>query len=521
MPQRIHRTGGNANQTRESDRERRGAAQLFRAPAGRASHLADHRPQAVMQRQLQEAADNSHQAGRLGADRRMAQNSPRAMQLMAVQHLMGAPAVQRKEKQQLQQGVLNMIGETHTDYPDENARKYESKQVREAIGEDVKYFTEGVLKTDSKDKEYADPVHLRLEQVIAFVRDECSKLMPKLDGFKTAPLEAIAEQEELAGQEAALIVKQLGPKLKICDDESEIMQIIIEGKHSLAVLKKLEDVNAWAGSDGAVEQHTDNDNGHKSDDDSDVEDKEEIGKSFDDKVDDLTLLIMKESTKKEMEEQSEQSNEQENPVTTGRLLGDNVMTFHDKFKGRLPTTLLLYQHMKREGRYAEQEHFAFNPESIKPAVQAWDAIAKWQDKALQVFLAKDMAGQLKGLIATAYEKLFALMKALNEGMQDIEQRAIPDVTLARSQAMHKAATELKGEKIAWKVGELHVQDIKKLESENKIDTEYAYLQKDVFKGAYLDMQEMKKYKAPENNVDPSDKQAHDAMNSIISSEKKL
>jgi hypothetical protein len=85
------------------------------------------------------------------------------------------PVIQRKEESELQPGKLNMIGESHTDYAGEKEWMYESKKIREELA-GAKYFTEGMLKTTPEATDYSDPVYLRLEQAIAFVKTDCDKL---------------------------------------------------------------------------------------------------------------------------------------------------------------------------------------------------------------------------------------------------------------------------------------------------------------------------------------------------------
>lgn len=62
------------------------------------SELTDLRPQATVQRQLQDAANNSPQSRQLNAFQQMAQNSARSMQLKAMSSMMNAPVVQRVEE---------------------------------------------------------------------------------------------------------------------------------------------------------------------------------------------------------------------------------------------------------------------------------------------------------------------------------------------------------------------------------------------------------------------------------------
>ncbi|MBC3812171.1 hypothetical protein [Undibacterium aquatile] len=74
------------------------------------SEFTDQRPQATVQRQLQNAANNSPQSHQLKALQQMTQNSNRSMQLKAMGVIMNAPAVQRVEQaNQLQTKSKNSI----------------------------------------------------------------------------------------------------------------------------------------------------------------------------------------------------------------------------------------------------------------------------------------------------------------------------------------------------------------------------------------------------------------------------
>lgn len=62
------------------------------------SELSDQRPQAIVQRQLQEAANNSSQSHQFNTFQQMAQNSTRSTQLKAMSAMMNTSAVQRVEE---------------------------------------------------------------------------------------------------------------------------------------------------------------------------------------------------------------------------------------------------------------------------------------------------------------------------------------------------------------------------------------------------------------------------------------
>ncbi|MBL4663465.1 MAG: DUF4157 domain-containing protein [Flavobacteriaceae bacterium] len=153
---------------------------------------------------------------------------------------------QLKQKTDLTPGGLNMIGETHKDYKDKNARAYDAHKIKEKLGEGVQYYLEGSLKTKKSNKDFSDPVDLRLEQIISFTQEYCSALLPKLLKIDTGKLTLEASQIAENKGSVSGLVEQLTPKImsEIFNVE-EVLQIIIEKNLSGDQLVALSETEIW------------------------------------------------------------------------------------------------------------------------------------------------------------------------------------------------------------------------------------------------------------------------------------
>jgi len=510
-----------------------------------AAGIADRRPGSAAQRRSpwQDAGDGSRRVAQLDAYGSMVRRSPGSARLEALQGMAdranpSRATIQRKEKQELQEGVFNMIGETHTDYPNENARMYESRQIRRAMGEGVKYFTENMLKTTVDDTDYADPIHLRLEQIIAFAKEHCAILIPKLKDFSNVSLEEQSKQETVLNQDAGKIIDEIIEMLKGDQSAEEVAKTIRGRNYDYSIMSKLLDIY-----DRLEESDDDDDDQQLVDTENDKEIStsntgtnlnEKIeqfvrqlsGKSGQETLDDgsndaitedpVEDTVEDESVKTAIKEQL-----QNNPVEMGRSLIQQVAKFRELFADRLPGTLLLYHNMKRTGQYSEMEHFMFSQEAVAPSITAWKAIEAWENDANRRQVGSEFITHLHDMIAEGHGNLVTLVDQLDKGMEQKSQRPAADVTMERSKAMHNAASTLKGEKIVWKVGDLHIGDIKKLESEDQITTEYAYMQKDVFNEKYLNMGEMEKHQGLESDVDRSYGETQKQLGEVMSGERRI
>ena len=391
-----------------------------------------------------------------------------------VQKKPAAGTIQLKEETELKPG-FNMIGETHTDYPNKNARRYEASQIKSVLGNDTEYLTEGLLKVNEKDKDYADPVHLRVEQVIAFVKNTYDKAVPVLQYAKTLDIGQALKKGKETKEGAAGIAKQLVKKMVDEGAENdEIVKDVKSANYSLDTLETLGKYGTWEAYDP--------------------------GGPYTDRIFAIAAEIDEERYRREdeLEEKSEQD-EQSKPVDAlgvfrwGAL---EVMNLFNEYKGRLPITFKLYFHLKDTGHYIDGDgHFSFAIGKIPAVLKAWEELESLAPDLKKLIQTEGNDHLLPQLIADSLRILPALNRALDAGISEgTKGRDIVQAKEARSLAMHEAAEKAKDQKIAWKVGNLHILDIRKLEEEKVIETGYSYIEKSTFKSKYLNEQDLKTYK---------------------------
>jgi hypothetical protein len=413
---------------------------------------------------------------------------------------------QLKQKTDLTPG-FNMIGETHTDYPTKDARAYDAHKIKEKLGQGVKYFQEGTLKTKKSNKDYSDPVDLRLEQIISFTQDHCGRLATKLKAIDQDKLDLeISEIEE--GKEAVeSTINELTPQ--IISDEFELDTVIaaIKSKNfSIDKLKILANVASW--------------NPTVVDPDDTYED------NFDEVSDALDLLIFQKQS--ELRKQGELKDVASEIKSGKRVLLNEIINFYDDFNQRLPTTLKIYLHLKHERHYANSgSHFEFSVAKIPSVLAAWKEIKLFSDYVRAVYLDSD-GKLLKAAIAQALELLKNLLKALDNGMAEgSKNRAAKDVRQHRSEVMHDTAQAMHGKNIAWKVGNMHVEDILGLETDGKIVTDYTYITETDFAGKYYKEAEIQEFKGShdvlkeQEEAEEQDKSMYKSADKILADPKKM
>ncbi|MEM7086085.1 MAG: DUF4157 domain-containing protein [Bacteroidota bacterium] len=380
---------------------------------------------------------------------------------------------QLKKKTDLTPGVLNMIGESHNDYPNKNARAYDATKIKEKLGQGVKYYQEGSLKTKKSNKDFSDPVDLRVEQIISFTQEHCTRLVPKLKAINLSKLDLeISEIEE--GKEAvAETVKELTPSIMSEDfDEDIVIEAIKSKNFSIDKLEILSKVKTW--NTEIV----------------DPDDKYE--ENFDAVSDALDMVIFQKQ--KELSSQGSLVFASSEIDTGKRILMNEMDNFYESFNLRLPTILKVYLHLKHERHYANSaNHFEFDVAKIPGVLAAWKEIRLLLDHIRTVYRTGD-GKLLKAAILQALEVLNELLKALDSGMAEGKKnRHEDDVRQHRSEAMHHAAQTLHGKNIAWKVGDFHVDDIFGMEEMGIIETDYAYITKQDFAAKYYDKTEMQSF----------------------------
>ena len=413
---------------------------------------------------------------------------------------------QLKQKTDLTPG-FNMIGETHTDYPTKDARAYDAHKIKEKLGQGVKYFQEGTLKTKKSNKDYSDPVDLRLEQIISFTQDHCGRLATKLKAIDQDKLDLeISEIEE--GKEAVeSTINELTPQ--IISDEFELDTVIaaIKSKNfSIDKLKILANVASW---NPTV-----------------VDPNDTYEDNFDEVSDALDLLIFQKQS--ELRKQGELKDVASEIKSGKRVLLNEIINFYDDFNQRLPTTLKIYLHLKHERHYANSgSHFEFSVAKIPSVLAAWKEIKLFSDYVRAVYLDSD-GKLLKAAIAQALELLKNLLKALDNGMAEgSKNRAAKDVRQHRSEVMHDTAQAMHGKNIAWKVGNMHVEDILGLETDGKIVTDYTYITETDFAGKYYKEAEIQEFKGShdvlkeQEEAEEQDKSMYKSADKILADPKKM
>jgi hypothetical protein len=459
----------------------------------------DHRRSAMVQRRLQDMAGNSTVVKRLEAMQARADSRLPPPVQQKINPF--CPPIQFMEVEDLQPGMFNMIGEIHADYSAENARSYDAMKIKGKMGSGTHYYPEDLLKVDTSHMDYADPVHLRLQQVIAFIQDDFLKLMPELERGISLDFSAALSQAAEKVQGASTYVATFGPK--IVSEEHSVESIFGEIKALNLPVKLLETL---------AEDETWN-----------FEEAFDPSDEYGEKFSDITEMILKEYGRRFMEESHSKTESHEGiglemfavhpSIVEAQGILKQVTDFIEKFQNRLPSTLKLYFDLREKGHYSGVGHFPFSMEHIAGTIKAWDALGKMFEPLLKLRLSPD-ASMMHEAFIQIMSAVVTLVEALKNGMGP-EKLIHTEALELRSMEMHRAAEALKGAPIAWKVGNKHIEDIRRFESEGKITTSYAYIDREKFNPQYYNRDELNLYlaslKLPDADPEKADKDIGDAF----------
>ncbi|MEO1515505.1 MAG: DUF4157 domain-containing protein [Bacteroidota bacterium] len=409
--------------------------------------------------------------------------------------------LQLKRETQLTQGVLNMIGETHTDYPNRNARRYEAKEIRNVLGDDYQYYTEGKLKVGGGGNDFADPVDQRLEQAIAFAKEDIQEMVGNLkaidDDKLAAGIQKAGAQRQQGDSDAAPIVERFAPMIASAEFDEEAVLRDLEipsGKYSMALAEKLSQDATWK-----INQY-DPDGEY-------VDNFYAITDKFRDEFERLEDLQDEEEDKAAEDGGAEVMAALPDldilEVGRAKTATFAVSTFFDKLKGRLPTSLKLYYHFKKKGYYHGAPHFKFDLKMVPPALAEWEKIGELAVISSQV-MREDRPAILPNLVATSIRKLEDLYRTLADGVKaGIGNVNVMGAKEKRSLSMNAAAERLKNQLIVWKVGNLHIEDIIRLVEAHVIpEPGYAYITKEDFKARYIDEDAMQAHQGDDADLGP-------------------
>lgn len=414
---------------------------------------------------------------------------------------------QLKKKTDLTPGVLNMIGETHKHYPNPKARAYDANKIKAKLGEGVQYFQEGSLKTKKSNKDFSDPIDLRVEQVITFTQDHCEELIPKLEAINLGKID-LEIIKEVEGKEAVgIVVKELAAMIMTEDfDEEKVMDVIKSKDLSVNELKALAKSDTW--------------NKKALDPEDTYED------NFDDIIGEVDMYAFQ--REHELSQQKAQI-----PVASEIHTGKNILmrgidNFYASFDLRLPTSLKLYLHLKHEREYANStSHFEFEVAKIPEVLAIWKQIGLLKTHTEKIYISAD-GKMLKAAILDALKLIKKLLATLDSGMAEgAKNRPHEDVRKHRSEAMHSAAQSMYAQNIAWKVGNLHIEDIQGLEEDEKIKTDYAYITESDFSAKYYNPVEMQAFDGShdvlehQNEADTEERAMYSSADEILSDPKKM
>lgn len=192
-------------------------------------------------------------------------------------------------------------------------------------------------------------------------------------------------------------------------------------------------------------------------------------------------------------------------LTSAKHAVDDMHKFYEKHKNRLPPTFKLYFNLIDVNHYSgSQGHFNFAEDKISSVLDIWSNMKEITELYIAVF-ASGKNDKLKNSIEKFIANLTNLIAAIESGMTPGKENAgATEVCMKRSKAMHNAAESLRNQNIVWKVGEMHIQDIKKLEERSIIKTDYSYITKENFMKNNYNPEELKNYQGEDDAVFGSD-----------------
>ncbi|HAP62782.1 MAG TPA: hypothetical protein DCR93_25890, partial [Cytophagales bacterium] len=423
-------------------------------------------------------------------------------------------AVQRVQKTLPTAGKLNMIGETHTDYPHIGSRQLESKTLRQMLADGYQYYTEDKLKTSRYDSDYADPMDLRLKQIIGLVHGSATFQLGMLSEMDADQIERANEEANKASMalqsvDVNEVMKMFAPRIASTgfDKDALVEEMGINTqRYSLDELEKLSDWATW-------EEIQD---GYKPD--SDDEQDESSGEDFDSNFDEIqaafadafrvrSLEAMKSSSSQDMGASSSAMSDGGLGLAR-RWAMHQFENFINDYKGRFSPTLKQYYSLKKDGEYQWQPHFRFDLALIPPLLAIWERLEGIQEQ-IHKTQGSSLNEHLPSIIRESRACLADLCQILMQGAPSGFDPADGDSTvLQRSLAMNRAAQANQNVPIIWKVGNKHVEDIHRLEQAGRIPTTgYYYILEKDFRHRYNSGGELAGYSGSNDELGPGYQQA--------------
>lgn len=375
----------------------------------------------------------------------------------------GGP-VQLQRAAELKPGAFNMIGETHSDYGGKKGRSLEAKKIRAVMGPSVEYLTENMLKTSPGNNDYADPVDLRVAQIVSFVRLGYENLLPQMDLLKGMDIRQSAIVDNGDKEASAGAVARFAPLIaRDTFDLNAVMEAIRTENYSIAVLAKLHESDTWKAA----------------------ETKHDPTGAFADNFNDVIDHIMEEKfAREDAVDGDAQPADPLAPLVIAKAFAIHVKEFYEQYRNKLPGTLALYYHIAGTKEFAGKKNkFHFATDKIQEVITQWEKLGEAYE-IIKIILSQNHDAFLATVVENCSRLLPALMSAIDAGTSGAPGSDLLKIVEQRSIAMSQAAESLKDKNIAWKVGSMHVEDIDKAEKAGLMTTGYVYLTKGDFKTKY-------------------------------------
>lgn len=486
------------------------------------------------------------------------------------------PPIQREEVDDLTPGRLNMIGEKHDVYSGNPGRYEESRKIKSELGEGTAYRTESLLKLDAENVDYADPIALRLEQIISLIKHDYDDVLAqhraldltKMDTqweAKMAKHRDTAEAEEddadpILEEDAVLedvdavevdhaalataAATALAPHVFTADYDKEAVIERVKALHlaqdtvyelaTAAVWNRdkhdptdtyfdqlydlLDAIDAYGETIGQEDAGAERDAqaaelmtilaGEFAKPDFDIQ---QLMLRLDEGADPDLLAILADPANWDLDALDTEGRiatnlERARPLfergaqglpqeTAANMMLKFVMSANHLYKSsknRLPGAMKLYLNLRNSpGGEDATKAYRYDVDHIPSVLYRWNKLQDMSD-AIAAFQ-HDFATPPRVLMTRILKDLGLFMRVLGEGVDNLDDTRDPeDIQKLRSIEMNNAANALYNQPIAWKVGDRHVTDIRNLEAEGRITTDYAYISKENFNTKYL-TDEMLKY----------------------------
>jgi len=385
------------------------------------------------------------------------------------------------------------------------------------MGPDTAYYTEDILKLNKDDNDYADRIDLTLEYTITFMKEKLSRineLIPQFNDIQLPDeqeetgedkLDPVVEDDTTNADEdikdAKLAAADIAPKLTDNFEKDTVIAYIKQKDYRLEVLELLATSQPWdeipAFKDGTIfENAMAVMEGIETLIDEKTEDKDEGTKQSD--SDEETPVDDKTNVNPEPGQDLEQIDLQKSMAELIVL----IKSLYNESNSLLRKKLMLYADlMEKTNGTVSPDGFKFDISRIPNVLELWKKVAGIKEDA-DAFLMSPMLFFPK-VIHAARATFPALVETidaaiLNEG----KNREREPLRKLRSQQMHKAAEALKDQKIAWKVGDKHIADIREIEKGQGFETGYTYISVENFSQRYYNAEELKHFKGSEEDLGP-------------------